>query len=231
MATARYKAACDPCHASKVKCPGGGPPCKRCVKSSDQACRYSLARRMGKPPETRNRKTLERLRETMAARDRSSPTTSSGSQATMEAQDRSSPTTSSGSIVTMESARDETVARPMDVGLVSPSREPILFQPLSPLVTCPGFSDALQPMGDFEFYPDVPAASTRHRFSSADFGCSSLRTTSTPVAATHDDDSDDGEDEDRDEVDEVDDGRKVRVVRIYHSGRPHSARSLADQEL
>ena len=58
----KHKAACDQCNASKVKCPGGGPPCNRCSDSS-QHCHYSLARRIGKPPGSKNRKTLERLRQ------------------------------------------------------------------------------------------------------------------------------------------------------------------------
>ena len=58
----KHKAACDQCNASKVKCPGGGPPCNRCTTRS-QPCHYSLARRAGKPPGTRSRKTLERLRQ------------------------------------------------------------------------------------------------------------------------------------------------------------------------
>ena len=62
----KYKAACDQCHASKVKCLGGGPPCKRCSDSS-HLCQYSIARRIGKPPGTKNRKTSERLRQ---AKDR-----------------------------------------------------------------------------------------------------------------------------------------------------------------
>lgn len=59
----KHKAACDQCNASKVKCPGGGPQCKRCADSS-QPCHYSLARRFGKPLGSKNRKTLERLRQT-----------------------------------------------------------------------------------------------------------------------------------------------------------------------
>lgn len=58
----KHKAACDQCNTSKVKCPGGGPPCTRCANTS-QPCHYSLARRIGKPPGTKNRKTLERLRQ------------------------------------------------------------------------------------------------------------------------------------------------------------------------
>lgn len=57
----KLRAACDQCHASKLKCPGGNPPCKRC-EGSGQSCHYSLAARMGKPPGSKNRKTLERLR-------------------------------------------------------------------------------------------------------------------------------------------------------------------------
>ena len=56
----KHKAACDQCTASKVKCSGGVPRCKRCADGS-HPCRYSLARRYGKPPGSRNRKTLERL--------------------------------------------------------------------------------------------------------------------------------------------------------------------------
>lgn len=58
----KHKAACDQCNASKVKCPGGGPPCKRCADGS-HPCHYSLARRIGKPPGSKNRKTLEKLRQ------------------------------------------------------------------------------------------------------------------------------------------------------------------------
>ncbi|KAL8700022.1 MAG: hypothetical protein Q9224_001161, partial [Gallowayella concinna] len=75
-ATTRYKAACDRCHSSKVKCPGGGPPCKRCADSSC-ACTYSLTARVGKPPGSRNKKTLERLhRAGQAQRERDSRTAS-----------------------------------------------------------------------------------------------------------------------------------------------------------
>lgn len=58
----KHKAACDQCNASKVKCPGGGLPCKRCPDSS-HPCHYSLARRIGKSPGSKNRKTLEKLRQ------------------------------------------------------------------------------------------------------------------------------------------------------------------------
>ncbi len=58
----KHKAACDRCNASKVKCPGGGLPCQRCADNS-QSCHYSLARRIGKPPGSKNRKTLERMRQ------------------------------------------------------------------------------------------------------------------------------------------------------------------------
>ncbi len=57
----KRKAACDQCNASKVKCSGGGLPCKRCADSS-KTCHYSLAKRIGKPRGIKNRKTLERLR-------------------------------------------------------------------------------------------------------------------------------------------------------------------------
>lgn len=58
--TRKYKAACDQCHDSKVKCSGGDTPCKRCADARLH-CHYSLAARIGKPPGSKNRKTLERL--------------------------------------------------------------------------------------------------------------------------------------------------------------------------
>ncbi|KAI9658938.1 MAG: hypothetical protein M1821_001898 [Bathelium mastoideum] len=60
---AKYKAACVPCGVSKVKCPGGGPPCERCATTSKIAlCHYRLAARIGKPLGSKNKKTLGRLR-------------------------------------------------------------------------------------------------------------------------------------------------------------------------
>ena len=56
----KYKAACDQCHNSKIRCPGGGPPCGRCTEGGHK-CHYSFAARIGKPPGSKNRKTLERL--------------------------------------------------------------------------------------------------------------------------------------------------------------------------
>ena len=58
----KHKNACHQCNASKVKCPGGGLPCKRCADTS-QPCHYSLAKRVGKPPGNKNRKTPEKLRQ------------------------------------------------------------------------------------------------------------------------------------------------------------------------
>ena len=58
--TKKYKAACDQCHSSKVKCSGGDSPCKRCADARLH-CHYSLAARIGKPPGSKNRKTLEKL--------------------------------------------------------------------------------------------------------------------------------------------------------------------------
>ena len=56
----RLKAACDQCHAAKVKCSGQRPHCSRCIDTS-LACHYSFAARMGKPPGSKNKKTLERM--------------------------------------------------------------------------------------------------------------------------------------------------------------------------
>ena len=60
----KYKAACVPCGASKVKCPGGGPPCQRCANTSrTEPCHYRPAARIGKPPGSKNKKTLDKMRQ------------------------------------------------------------------------------------------------------------------------------------------------------------------------
>ena len=58
----KYKAACDQCHNSKVKCPGEFPTCKRCADVA-LPCQYTLAARVGKPPGSKNKKTRERIRQ------------------------------------------------------------------------------------------------------------------------------------------------------------------------
>ena len=65
----KFKAACDQCHSSKVKCPGGDPPCKRCADARLH-CHYSLSARIGKPPGSKNKKTLERLNSATSQRSR-----------------------------------------------------------------------------------------------------------------------------------------------------------------
>ncbi len=57
----KLRSACDRCHASKVKCNGADPSCKRCADASLD-CHYSPTARIGKPPGSKNRKTLERER-------------------------------------------------------------------------------------------------------------------------------------------------------------------------
>ena len=56
----KFKAACDQCHNSKVKCTGELPLCERCIRAS-LPCHYSLAARAGKPMGSRNKKTLEKI--------------------------------------------------------------------------------------------------------------------------------------------------------------------------
>ena len=70
--TRKYKAACDQCHSSKVKCSGGDSPCKRCADAKLR-CHYSLAARIGKPPGSKNRKTLERLKNTAPSHSKNEP--------------------------------------------------------------------------------------------------------------------------------------------------------------
>ena len=70
--TRKYKAACDQCHNSKVKCSGGDPPCKRCADAKLR-CHYSLAARIGKPPGSKNRKTLERLKYSAESHSKNEP--------------------------------------------------------------------------------------------------------------------------------------------------------------
>ena len=78
----KHKAACDQCNVSKVKCPGGVPQCKRCADNS-QPCHYSLARRTGKPPGCRNRKTLEKLRQAKEGNPESNNSESRGGESSI----------------------------------------------------------------------------------------------------------------------------------------------------
>lgn len=59
--TRKRRAACDQCHAAKVKCPGREDPCQRCAQAA-LPCHYSFTARMGKPPGSRNKRTREGLR-------------------------------------------------------------------------------------------------------------------------------------------------------------------------
>lgn len=61
----RYRAACDACRQSKVRCSGGGV-CVRC-KKHDYKCRYSIAHRAGKPKGSKNKATLKKLENLQAA--------------------------------------------------------------------------------------------------------------------------------------------------------------------
>lgn len=61
----RYRAACDACRQSKVRCSGGGV-CVRC-KKHEYKCRYSIAHRAGKPKGSKNKATLKKLENLHAA--------------------------------------------------------------------------------------------------------------------------------------------------------------------
>jgi hypothetical protein len=63
-ATPKLRSACNACHEVKLKCPGG-QPCSRC-RNKQTECVYSYAARIGKPKGSRNKKTLERLRQAKA---------------------------------------------------------------------------------------------------------------------------------------------------------------------
>lgn len=60
-ATKKLRAACNLCHQMKVRC-SGTKPCSRCFDSGVE-CVYSYAAKLGKPKGSRNKKTLERLRQ------------------------------------------------------------------------------------------------------------------------------------------------------------------------
>ncbi|KAK7540179.1 hypothetical protein IWX49DRAFT_200632 [Phyllosticta citricarpa] len=59
--TKKLRAACNLCHQMKVRC-SGTKPCSRCFDSGVD-CVYSFAAKLGKPKGSRNKKTLERLRQ------------------------------------------------------------------------------------------------------------------------------------------------------------------------
>ena len=62
----RFRSACDYCHDTKVKCTGTRP-CEKCEKIGFD-CTYSVSNRMGRPKDTRNKKTLERVRQSQEAK-------------------------------------------------------------------------------------------------------------------------------------------------------------------
>ena len=64
--TKKLRSACDSCHQTKVRC-SGGQPCEKCEKIGFD-CVYSVSERTGRPKDTRNKKTLERVRQSQEAR-------------------------------------------------------------------------------------------------------------------------------------------------------------------
>lgn len=62
----KLRSACDNCHQGKVKCSGGNP-CEKCQKIGFE-CYYSTSNRIGRPKNTRNKKTMERIRRFQEAR-------------------------------------------------------------------------------------------------------------------------------------------------------------------
>lgn len=81
----RYRAACDACRQSKVRCSGNGV-CVRC-KKHDYKCRYSIAHRAGKPKGSKNKATLKKL-ENLQAGQGNNGTPSSSSRGKAVAQQR-----------------------------------------------------------------------------------------------------------------------------------------------
>ena len=69
QAPKKLRAACDNCHQGKVKC-SGGHPCEKCEKGG-LSCVYSVSNRIGRPRNSRNDKTLERIRRSQ--QDQESP--------------------------------------------------------------------------------------------------------------------------------------------------------------
>jgi hypothetical protein len=60
----KLRSACNACHEVKLKCLGG-QPCSRC-RNKQIECVYKHAARIGKPKGSRNKKTLERLKQAQA---------------------------------------------------------------------------------------------------------------------------------------------------------------------
>ena len=133
----KHKAACDQCNASKVKCPGGGVPCQRCADSS-QPCHYSLARRIGKPPGSKNRKTLERLRKEKEGNMESINGGGGGGNGAIR-QNNSSRTDSDEALRGESEPREgEDSQDPLHVSNTTS------FWPISPLANYPNFLDSSQ---------------------------------------------------------------------------------------
>ena len=133
----KHKAACDQCNASKVKCPGGGPPCQRCADSS-QPCHYSLARRIGKPPGSKNRKTLERLRQAKEGNLESNNGEGRGGDSSIP-QNNGSRNDGDGALnVESERREGDNSHNPLQMSSTT------IFRPLSPLINYPSFPDPSQ---------------------------------------------------------------------------------------
>lgn len=133
----KHKAACDQCNASKVKCPGGDPPCKRCADNS-QPCHYSLARRTGKPPGSRNRKTLEKLRQVKEGNRESNNSESGGGESSIN-QTNVSRDHGDGALDAESERREDNASHdPLQIS-ATPN-----FWPLLPLMNYPTLPDTSQ---------------------------------------------------------------------------------------
>ena len=133
----KHKAACDQCNASKVKCHGGDPPCKRCTDNS-QPCHYSLARRTGKPPGSRNRKTLEKLRQVKEGNPESNNGEGGGGESSIDHINVSRNRSDGALDIESELREDDASHDPLQMSATTD------YWPLLPLTNHPTLSDTSQ---------------------------------------------------------------------------------------
>ena len=138
----KLRSACDMCHRGKMKC-SGGSPCSGCHNFGYE-CVYSVSNRGGRPKGTKNKRTLERIRQNEIRR-----AMAAGSSGCIEAQSQAaSPTTSASDEPKKQSPAIEDVSFDF---MVTGGRD--LFSPSLGIEDFQPFSDFLNTWGDCNAAP------------------------------------------------------------------------------
>ncbi|KAF3388835.1 C6 finger domain transcription factor gliZ [Penicillium rolfsii] len=145
---AERRAACDGCHAAKIRCTGG-TPCARCARDNLK-CHYSFKAKIGKPRGSKNKKTIERLRRLNEAAGREpQPQQATSTFSSTASSHARTPQPSTTAIPPLPSCGDDSI---QDTGLASrASREPAYRQSSTDInLESPPLQDFIFPNGDLE---------------------------------------------------------------------------------